>query len=103
MAAAAKIVGSAKLNQQAAVATNNFPGINRGKSGSHEQVGVARAGKTHGTQRHGSDALRNVRYKACGSQVNFRLIRGSTPTKPKENQRNTGENREEKMGEQNRA
>ena len=45
MAAAAKIVRCAELNQKATVAPYNLPGINRGKISSHQQVGVARAGK----------------------------------------------------------
>jgi hypothetical protein len=45
MAAAAKIVRCAELNQKATVAPYNLPGINRGKISSHEQMGVARAGK----------------------------------------------------------
>ena len=44
MAAAAKIVGSTELDQQTTVAADNFPGIYRGKRGSHLGVGVARAG-----------------------------------------------------------
>jgi hypothetical protein len=37
------------LNQQAMVATDNFPGIYRGKRGSHLGVGAARAGASPGT------------------------------------------------------
>ncbi|SPE45648.1 hypothetical protein SBA7_940002 [Candidatus Sulfotelmatobacter sp. SbA7] len=44
MAAAAQIVGGAKLDQQATITTNHFPGIDRGKSGSHLGLGGARAG-----------------------------------------------------------
>jgi hypothetical protein len=50
MAAAAKIVGSTELNQQAVIAAYYFPGINRGKSGGHLGVGVARAGASPGTK-----------------------------------------------------
>jgi hypothetical protein len=46
VATPAKVIGCAKLNEKAVVATNDLPGINRGKSGGHLQVGVARAGKT---------------------------------------------------------
>ena len=44
-AAPAKTIGCAKLNQKAMVAPDNLPGIDRGKSSGHLQVGVARAGK----------------------------------------------------------
>ncbi len=46
VAAPAKIIGCAKLNEKAVVAPNDLPGIDRGKSSGHLQVGVARAGKT---------------------------------------------------------
>jgi len=46
VASPAKIIGCAKLNEKAVVAPDDLPGINRGKSGGHLQVGVARAGKT---------------------------------------------------------
>jgi hypothetical protein len=35
MATATKIIGGAKLNQQAVIAADNFPGIYRGKRCSH--------------------------------------------------------------------
>jgi hypothetical protein len=46
MATAAKVIGCAELNQKATVAPYNLPGIYRGKSSSHQKVGVARASKT---------------------------------------------------------
>jgi hypothetical protein len=44
MAAPAKIIARAELNQQAVIATDNFSGIYRGKRGSHQVLGGARAG-----------------------------------------------------------
>jgi hypothetical protein len=44
MAAAAKIVDGAKLDQKAMIAADDFPGIYRGKIRSHSGLGGARAG-----------------------------------------------------------
>src|SRR5215467_4469504 len=44
VAATAKVVNGTELNEKAAIATNDFPGIYRGKGRSHVGVGVARAG-----------------------------------------------------------
>src|SRR5512135_3933544 len=40
MTASAIVIGCAELNQQAVIATNDFPRIYRGKSRSHRVVGV---------------------------------------------------------------
>ena len=48
VAAAAKIVGGTELNEQAVVATYDFPGINRGESCGHLGLGAARAEALHG-------------------------------------------------------
>jgi len=74
MAAAAKIIDGTELNQQAMVAPDNFPGINRGKSGSHSGVGGARAGfpwnqETNQTRYLVPNLLRNLRDRVCGCQV----------------------------------
>ena len=91
--AAAEIVDGTELNEQAVVATDNFPGIYRGKSCGHLGLGVARA-----------EALRG----AGGQAPNLKVIwsiepvdvkgflgrnRKQTPSKPKrhgENQEKTG-------------
>src|SRR5438270_13227335 len=43
-AASAKVIGCTELNEQATVASDNFPGVDRGESCSHQVLGVARAG-----------------------------------------------------------
>lgn len=51
VASPAKVIGCAKLNQKAMVASYDLPGIYRGKISGHLQVGVARADNHPGTHR----------------------------------------------------
>ena len=71
----AKVVGSTELNQQAMIATDNFPGIYRGKCGGHLGVGVARAGASPGTKKR----------KARNLVPTCRVICGTTPVDVKIN------------------
>lgn len=44
MASPAEVVSGTKLNERAAITSDNFPGIYRGESCGHQVLGVARAG-----------------------------------------------------------
>jgi len=72
VATSAIVIGGAKLNQQAVIASNDFPRIYRGKSRGHRVVGVPeRALLTNtGTKLLGdrSGAVPNLRSSPCGCQ-----------------------------------
>src|SRR5208282_6516223 len=73
-AAAAVVIGSTKLNQQAVIATDDLPRVYRGKSRSHRVVGVPERAlltdhrKGTKTWGRGSNCTANLRHQACGSQ-----------------------------------
>jgi len=72
VATSAIVIGGAKLNQQAVIASNDFPRIYRGKSRGHRVVGgPERAFLTNtGTNVGGTvpSAVPNLRSSACGCQ-----------------------------------
>src|ERR1700746_361943 len=92
VAAAAEVVGSTKLNQEAVIAPNDFSGIYWSKSRSHQGWGAARAGLS-GNLGDGSEPARNLRYKSCGSQANSRMKDRIACGKTKSIRRKPGENR----------
>ena len=70
MAAAAQIVDGTELNQQAAITTDNFPGIYWGKRCSHQVLGVARAGypgTNHPVKRTKLGTWFQTWYAICGT------------------------------------
>ena len=64
MTAAAQIIGCTELNEQAVVATDNFPGIYRGKSCGHLGFGSSQSVGTPG---------------ASGQAPNLKVIWGTWP------------------------
>ena len=71
MAASAIIVVGAELNQQAVIATYDFPRVNWGKSRGHRVVGVPELAtpKIFGTfLEEDSERRLNLRDEGCGSQ-----------------------------------
>jgi len=72
MAAAAIIVEGSELNQQAVIATDDFPGIYWGKSRGHRVVGVPEPAllteQPNLKKGRGFGCRLNLRYDACGCQ-----------------------------------
>src|SRR5215475_13385814 len=68
MAATAHVIGCTELNEQAVVATNNFPGIYRGKSCGHLGFGSSQSVGTPRSRWSGSKSQGNLGQVACGCQ-----------------------------------
>src|SRR5215472_16531455 len=68
MAAPAEIIAGTELNELAVVATNDFPGVDRGKSRGHLGFGSCQSGGTPRSRWSGSKLKGNLKDTGCGSQ-----------------------------------
>src|ERR1700733_9972752 len=71
VATPAIVIDRTELNQQAVIATDDFPRIYWGKSRGHRVVGVPERATPYFWNLiwgRGSDCRDNLRHKACGSQ-----------------------------------
>src|SRR5437016_617045 len=83
MTPAAHVIGCTELNEQAVVATDNFPGIYRGKSCSHLGFGSSQSVGTPGASGQAPKSQGNLGHMACGCQGISGENEKRSPRKPK--------------------